>query len=83
MAILTSDDGKIKMTLTEGASIPKANINSESVKDVILSVKNGSDIKVQAVTSPMSLGSNITINANELGITEAFEAFRKELINGT
>ena len=63
MAILTSDDGKIKMTLTEGASIPKANINSESVKDVILSVKNGSDIKVQAVTSPMSLGSNITINA--------------------
>lgn len=73
MAVLTSDDGRVKMTLTEGDTRVSANVLTSDNPSGIIT--NGSQI--------YDIGSTISVNANDITVQELFSELERKINYGS
>ena len=73
MAVLTSDDGRVKMILTEGDTRVSANV---------LTPDNPSGIIINGNQS-YDIGSTISVNANDITVQELFSELERKINYGS
>ena len=73
MAVLTSDDGRVKMTLMEGDNRVSANVlTSDNPSGIITNGGQTYDI-----------GSTISVNANDITVQEIFSELERKINYGS